>query len=193
MNNGKRKKWKRPSAKRPTVDRKWQPTHRSQERIFQNTGVYLMWNIPFFMLNKFGISDTVGKRRKNVSETTPGIVFTFLSFELAFGLEVEQFVHRLYKLQNVRFWTGSGRTEWFVVFSPIVGLLTLCLNRRFDLQFNTALFTIFDVDITIVRLAFFTPFVWWDGLFWLLFFESFKIILTLIALMILIYAVANIN
>jgi hypothetical protein len=177
----------------PQSSKKWTATHQSQERVFQNTGVYLMWNIPFFMLNKLGISDTVGKRRKTVSETTPGIVFTVLSFELAFGLEIEQFVHGLYKLQNVRFWTGSGRTEWFIVFSPIVGFSTLYLNQRFGLGLNTALFTIFDVDVTVVILAFFTPFVWWDGLFWLLFFWLFKIILIGAAFMFFVYAVAHIN
>lgn len=184
MKNGKRTSGKRLAAKRPSVaDRKWQPTHRSQDRILQNTGVYLMWNIPFFMLNKFGISDTVGKRRKNVSETTPGIVFTVLSFNLAYGLEIEQFVHRLYKLQNVHFWTGSGRTEWFIVFSPIVGFSTLYVNWRFGFEF----------DDKILICAFFTPFVWWDGLLWLMLFWFFKIILIGVVFMFFVYAIAHIN
>lgn len=163
--------------------KKWTATHRSQDRILQNTGVYLMWNIPFFMLNKFGISDTVGKRRKNVSETTPGVVFTVLSIDLAFGLEIEQFVHRLYKLQNVHFWTGSGRTEWFITFSPVVGFSTLYINWRFGL----------DLDDKYLIAAFFTPFIWWDGLFWLLTFWLLKIILIGAAFMFFIYAVAHIN
>ena len=183
--------WQKPSGR--SSRKKWQPTHRSQNRILQNTGVYLMWNIPFFMVNKFGISDTVGKRRKNVSETTPGIVFTVLSFELAFGLEVEQFVHRLYKLQNVHFWTGSGRTEWFITFSPIVGFSTLYLNNRFALGLNDAGATMFGVEVKYLWFAFFTPFVWWDGLFWLLIFAAIKIVLIGAALMFLIYAIAHIN
>lgn len=173
--------------------RQWQPNHRSQDRVLQTTSVYLMWNIPFFMVNKFGISDTVSKRRKNVSETTPGVVFTVLSFELAFGLEIEQFVHRLYKLQNVRFWTGSGRTEWFVTFSPIVGFSTLYLNNRFGLGLNDRGVTAFGVEIKYLWMAFFTPFVWWDGLFWLLLFAAIKIVLIGAALMFFIYAVAHIN
>ena len=168
---------------KPPSSKKWTATHRSQDRILQNTNVYLMWNIPFFMLNKFGISDTVDKRRKNVSETTPGVVFTVLSFDLAFGLEIEQFVHRLYKLQNVRFWTGSGRTEWFITFSPVVGFSTLYINRRFG----------FDFDDLVLIGAFFTPFIWWDGLFWLLTFWLLKIILIGAVFMFFIYAVANIN
>lgn len=173
---------------------KWaEQTHRSQGRVFKNTGVYLMWNVPFFMLNKFGISDTVAKRRKNVSDTTPGVVFTVMSFELAFGLEVEQFVHRLYKLQNVHFWTGSGRTEWFVVFSPIVGFSTAYLNARFGWGLTEKTFDVFGVHVPALTFAFFMPFVWWDGIFWLLIFASLKIVLIGAAFMFLIYALAHIN
>ena len=173
--------------------KKWTATHRSQDRIFQNTGVYQMLNFPFFFVNKFGISDTVGKRQKNVSETTPGAVFTIASVDLAFGLEIEQFVHRLYKLQNVHFWTGSGRTEWFVVFSPIVGFSTAYLNTRFGWGLTEMTFDVFGFDVPALTFAFFTPFVWWDGLFWLLMFAALKIILIGAVFMFFIYAVAHIN
>lgn len=161
----------------------WTPVHQSQNRLFQQTFVYLMSNFPFFMLNKFGISDTVEKRRGNVSETTPGVVFTVLSFDLAFGFEIEQFVHKLYKLQNVYFWTGSGRTEWFVTFSPIVGFSTLYINWVFG----------FDFDDWVLISAFFTPFIWLDGVFWLLFFWILKAMVLMAAAFFLLYLIAHIK
>jgi hypothetical protein len=142
-----------------------------------------MCNVPFFFINKFGISDTVAKRRKNVSETTPGLVLTVLSLRMAFGLEVEQFVHRLYRLQNVRFWTGSGRTEWFVTFSPVVGASVLYVNSRFGLE----------LDYKVLVGAFLTPFVWLDGLFWLLAFWMLKALLVLALSAAFVYAVANMS
>lgn len=170
-------------SKKKTSKKAWQSNHRSQGRVFQNTGVYLMCNVPVFFLNKFGISDTVAKRQKNISETTPGAVFTVLSFDLAFGYKVEQFVHGLYKLQNIRFWTGSGRTEWFVVFSPIVGFSVLYMDRRFG----------FGIDKYFLAAAFFTPFVWWDGIFWLLLFRLLKFISIAATFIFVFYAIANAN
>lgn len=136
---------------------KMSPAHRSQDRILQQTKVYVMHNVPIFWLNKFGISDKPKARSRNVSETTAGFVFYLFAPELEFGWHIEQFVHRLYQFQNVHFWTGSGRTEWFLVFSPVVGSLVLFgsyyLNIALELKFYV--------------LAYFTPFVWLDGLFWL--------------------------
>ncbi len=171
-------------AKRKVSNRKsWSPGHRSQQRIFEETFVYLMTNIPFFMVNKFGITDKQAARRKTVSVTTPGLVKTVLSVNLAFGYDVEQFVHGLYKLQNVHFWTGSGRTEWFIVFSPIVGCAALWANNRFGL----------DMTIKQLGLCFFTPFIWWDGIFWLLLFRAMKLIFVAAAFFLCLYAVAHIK
>ena len=163
--------------------RHWEPHHRSQDRLFQNTGVYVMTNFPVFWLNKFGISDKVRNRERNVSETTPGLVFAIFSLKLAYGFQIEQFVHGLYSFQNVRFWTGSGRTEWFIVFSPIVGFATFYLNSHFSLGLSP--FTI--------TLAFFTPFVWWDGIFWLLFFGVLKFIIAAAVLLVACFAIAHIK
>ena len=96
------------------------PAHASQQRLLQTTCVYVMHNFPYFWLNKFGISDKPGARRKNVSETAPGYVFYLFAPNLLYGWECEGFVHTLYALQRVRF-KGSGSSEWFMVFSPIVG------------------------------------------------------------------------
>lgn len=133
------------------------------------------------MVNKFGITDKTINRRRNVSETTPGLVGTVLSVNLAFGYDVEQFVHRLYKLQNIHFWTGSGRTEWFIVFSPIAGSALWYLDYRFGWQ------------LTYKQLAFgfFTPFVWWDGILWLLFFRILKLIFVAGAVIFVLYIIAH--
>lgn len=157
--------------------------HRSQDRVLQETFVYLMFNVPFFFVNKFGISDKTKDRVKNVSETTPGLVQMWLNLELAFGYEVEQFVHRLYKLQNLHFWTGSGRTEWFVVFSPIVGASVWYLNYRFNLG----------VPDRVLKYSFFTPFVWWDGLLWLIIFRGLKFVAGLAIMFFAVYALAHIK
>lgn len=181
---------RKPSAK-PKQRKGWQPTHVSQNRIFQETFVYLMANFPFFFLNKFGISDHTAKRTKNVSETTPGIVWKWSAFNLAFGLEVEQFVHGFYKFQNVHFWTGSGRTEWFVVFSPIVGCVALLVNYSFGMVgiINHTFQT--NTGERVLWLSFFTPFIWWDGLFWLLLFRAMKILFVLFIVVLLVYFVAH--
>lgn len=155
--------------------------HRSQNRILQETFVYLMTNFPFFFLNKFGISDKTKNREKNVSETTPGEVRILTTFELPFGYEVEQFVHRLYRFQNVRFWTGSGRTEWFIVFSPIVGTSVLYLDYRYGLNLET----------TTVLISYFAPFVWLDGLFWLIFFRLIRLFFGLGVIFLMIYLLAH--
>jgi len=140
-----------------------------------------MTNFPFFMVNKFGITDKTTARRRNVSETTPGLVQTVLSVNLAFGYDVEQFVHRLYRFQNIHFWTGSGRTEWFVVFSPITGAALWYLDYRFGLHLTNKQ----------LAFGFFTPFVWWDGILWLLFFRILKLIFILCVVFFVLFCIAH--
>lgn len=140
-----------------------------------------MHNVPIFWLNKFGITDHTAARRRNVSETTPGYVFHLFAPTLEFGWHLEQFVHRLYRLQNVHFWTGSGRTEWFIVFSPVVGSLVVAGSIYFDLTLNWKEYC----------LAFFTPFVWLDGLFWLCIFFLGRIAIFVGLFLVLCWFVAN--
>lgn len=157
------------------------PAHQSQQRLLQQTQVYLMHNIPFFWLNKFGITDHSKARRRNVSETTPGYVFYIFAPRLEFGWHLEQFVHRLYQFQNVHFWTGSGRTEWFWVFSPASAILFAIGCNYFALQ----------VDWRLYVLAFFTPCVWWDGLLWLLIFSLGRLVIWITIAMSIIYTIAH--
>jgi hypothetical protein len=158
------------------------PAHQSQKRLLQQTQVYLMHNIPFFWLNKFGITDYSKARRRNVSETTPGYVFYIFAPRLEFGWHLEQFIHRLYRFQNIHFWTGSGRTEWFLVFSPATGILFAFGCNYFSIQPDWRLYV----------LAFFTPFVWWDGFLWLLIFSLGRLVIWVTLGMSIIYAITHI-
>lgn len=157
------------------------PAHVSQQRFLQATIVYLMHNIPFFWLNKFGITDKLGNRTKNVSETTPGYVFNVIAPKLEFGWHLEQFVHSLYRFQNVHFWTGSGRTEWFVIVSPIFGTLALFGLPHFGIAASWKVYA----------LAYFTPFVWLDGLFWLIVFSLARILMYGAFILLVCYFVAH--
>lgn len=178
-----------PTTKRKAYKKKLQPgfnqspAHQSQRRFLQATVVYLMHNIPFFWLNKFGITDKLGNRVRNVSETTPGYVFNVIAPRLEFGWHLEQFVHSVYRYQNVHFWTGSGRTEWFVILSPIVGSLVLfglpCIGVHPGWK--------------VCALAYFTPFVWMDGLFWLIVFSFARIVFYGVVILAGAYLIAHAN
>lgn len=158
-----------------------------------------MANIPFFFLNKFGISDTVKKRVQDVDEETPGAVVLVTSAELLYGYQVEQFVHSVYFLQNwynilravglSSLWPGSGHTEWFVNFSPIVGFSVAYLNYRFNLGLIVEDFYYWKYER--LGLFFFTPFVWLDGLLWLLVFRSIRFLLTIGIIFLILYFLAK--
>lgn len=114
-----------------------------------------MGNMPFFWKSKFGITDHAKARRKNVSETTDGVVLTIVCLRLTNGHSREAFVHTLYIWANAPFRRGSGRSEWFLNISPLVGALAWSVDG---------------LPVELYVLAIFTPFVWLDGLFWLLVF-----------------------
>lgn len=137
------------------------PKHKSENRLLQETRVYLMSNFPVFWKSKFGISDNTTARRANVSDTTFGLVFTVLSFDLPFGKKLEGLVHWIYRELNKPFRRGSGRTEWFLNINPLFGLFFVWLMWRTGLR----------PDWYVWALAFFTPFVWLEGLLWLLLFR----------------------
>jgi len=158
------------------------PAHRSQDRILQETRVYVFHNIPYFWINKFGISDNVKNRSRNVSETTAGFAFCFFAPTLAFGWECEQFVHTLYAPLNYVLKEGSGRSEWFIVFSPAVGTLFL-----FGADY------LIDPVWWAYILAYFTPFVWWDGLLWLLIFAFARFLLYGALIMIVVYFLSHLK
>lgn len=143
--------------------RKRSPAHRSDKRILRITGIYLMANVPYIWKSKFGISDTVGKRRANVSETTSGYVFTVASAKITSGHAKEGFVHAVYAWANAPFRAGSGRSEWFLNVSPMswaVGFSALP-----------------GLDWWMYALLLLNPLVWLDGLLLLLVFWAFDVVL----------------
>lgn len=159
------------------------PAHKSQDRILQETRVYVMHNIPLFWINKFGITDHTKQRSRDVSETTAGIAFHIFAPTLAFGWECEQFVHWAYSFLNYELKEGSGRQEWFVVFSPAVG--TLFFFGVGYLQFPVVWWA--------YVLAYFTPFVWWDGLLWLLIFAFARALIYIGAFMVAVYFISHLR
>ncbi len=77
--------------------------------------LYLMVNLPFIHLVKIGISGNVKNRRKNISETTPGLVFPILIVVIPFAWHVEQSMHRVFRRFNAPFGkSASGHSEWFI-------------------------------------------------------------------------------
>lgn len=150
----------------PKKAAKFRKGHKSEQRILQNTNVYLMANVPLVFLCKFGITDNQKARVKNVSETTPGKAFTLISLEVPFGYKFEQFIHSVYSWQNVRLWRGSGKTEWFLTFSPVVGTVNIFLCALYG----------WDQPKEIWALLYIQPLVWLDGLLWLIFFKLSSIL-----------------
>jgi hypothetical protein len=126
-----------------------------------------MHNVPFFYVNKFGISDKPKQRETEVSTTTKGVVFASFTPKLEYGWHVEQFVHTLYSFQRVPFSKGSGRSEWYLVFSPVVGALCWYFDTRYK------------VGLTNLQLGlcFFCPFIWWDALLWLAIFSIMRVVI----------------
>ena len=157
--------------------------HKSQDRALQHTGVYLMCNVPLIFICKFGITDYKKERTKNVSETTAGAVFRLVYFRLPFGYQFEQFIHRLYAFQNFTLSKGSGKTEWFLNFSPVVGSLIIFYASYFNSW----------MSVTAHALSFFPPVVWLDGLFWLIAFRISSLLAGIAIFLFVIYFFAHLK
>lgn len=158
------------------------PSHISQKRILGQTYVYLMHNFPYVWKSKFGITDYEGRRLQDVDESTDGIVFYLMPpVQLPFGWQSEQFVHSVYSWANAPFEEGSGRSEWFVNINPIIGALTFYLSIRYD----------FTLTWWAYLVLVFSPVIWLDGLFWLLFFAAFWYIVAIFGLIAAYYFTFN--
>lgn len=156
------------------------PRHKSQDRILGTTKVYCMSNWPKFWVSKFGITDNTKARVRNVSETTFGTAYHIIPpFTLAWGHACEGFVHALYFLFNAPFRKGSGRTEWFLNINPITCLFLWAMFGNFtSWQYWAALA--------------FSPLIWLDGLFWLLVFSGFRLVLFIAILMAVCFTIIHI-
>ena len=155
--------------------------HKSTSRPLQKTGVYLMGNMPLIFVCKFGISDNVQRRTKEVSDSTPGMVFRIFSINAEFGYRFEQFIHSVYSFINFRFFSGSGRTEWFFNLNIIVGILANAGIYYFDIA----------APLHYRLMLIFSPVIWLDGLLWLLIFLFARLLLFVTGAGILLYILAH--
>lgn len=167
----------------------YSPAHVSQKRILGETKVYVMHNIPVFVASKFGITDHVKARRKDVSESTPGYVFYILPPALVpWGWNGEQLVHLLYCWANLRnfipFWWGSGRSEWFLNINPIVGYGVWYLCEHFGAE---RLLLGRELLWWEWLFVFFSPLIWLDGWLWWIIFSAFKYVLAVAMVVTTIY------
>lgn len=132
------------------------PPHKSDRKLLGRTGLYLMGNFPYIFKCKFGITDHLKHRRRSVSETTDGAVFTIAFARLLNGHGREGVVHGLYFWANAPFRKGSGRTEWFLNINPIIGAFSVWLfgftNWLWYIPF------------------FWSPIIWLDALLWMFIF-----------------------
>ena len=133
-----------------------------KKSILNRTGVYVMANFPYIWKCKFGISGNVSGRRKNVSETTKGIVFKLAHANLPYGHALEQWLHGFYGFAHSPFKRGSGRTEWFLNVNPVCLTAYVCASvYMFGVTPN----------LTVCAALVLSPVIWLDGLLWLLIFS----------------------
>lgn len=116
-----------------------------------------MGNLPYFWVNKFGISDHTKARVNNVSKTTKGAVDTIGDIEMPYGKHCESFVHTFYFFLRTPFDKGSGRTEWFVIVSPVVGFLVFWITGLLKIK----------LPLLAYAACFFFPGIWLDALLWM--------------------------
>lgn len=147
--------------KNPKSNFRQSPAHQSQKRILGETGAYLMSSLLHPFKNKWGISDRTDLRRGQVDNAVTGPVYTVFGREILFGWTCEQMVHWLYQLQNAPMKTGTGRMEWYWTINPIFGtaFVWACASQGWYLEWYW------------FALAFVSPFVWIDGLIWLVLFR----------------------
>lgn len=139
------------------------PAHQSQRRIFGQTFAYLMGSIRFPFRNKWGISDAVELRRAQVDKDISGPVYTVFFRQIPWGWACEQLVHFIYYFQNAPIRKTTGGTEWFYNINPIFG--SLFIYACFKMHLEPAM--------PVYICAFISPFIWIDGLLWLLLFRAF--------------------
>ncbi len=92
--------------------------------------IYLFINIPFLWKCKIGISRNVRRRRRSVSESTPGWVIPVWVVFIPFADGLEKTLHGFFRTFRSPFHSGSGRSEWFMTL-PVLPLAWLILNFMF--------------------------------------------------------------
>lgn len=95
--------------------------------------IYIFLNVPFILICKVGISGNVKARKKQVSDSAPGIAIPIFALKIRNAYGVEQIIHRGFEFLNVPF-IGSGKSEWFwIVIIPfaVIIILSAALLRLF--------------------------------------------------------------
>lgn len=85
--------------------------------------IYLMVCFPTVFLWKVGISGKVGRRARQVSDKVFGIAVPVFAVWVPYAWHLEQFMHGIFYMANVRY--GKGR-EWFLFpVAPFAFLIML--------------------------------------------------------------------
>lgn len=150
---------------------KFSPGHASTSRVFGETHGYLMGCVINPFKSKWGISDKPQIRRTQVDKAVAGPVYTIFSREILWGWMCEQTVHFLYHFQNAPFSKGTGRTEWFINFNPVFGGFVFWLTWNHGAELRELAGISLKTQWGINAACFLFPFIWIDGLLWLLFFR----------------------
>lgn len=160
---------KRRAKKRSSSSFKLSPSHASQGRLLGETGGYLMTAMLFPLKSKWGISDAEKLRRQQVDKGVFGPVYTVFSRVIMFGWTCEQFVHFIYHFQNAPMSKGTGRSEWFWNFNPIFGSVFFFFTWNHAQEVYQACGV--HIKWYFNLLAYLFPYIWIDGLLWLLLFR----------------------
>jgi len=115
--------------------------------------LYLMVNFPLVVFCKAGITGVgVGARARNIDREMPGVPLPVAFVITPFAYQIEQLLHWLCSPLQVRFYRGSGHTEWFFIIAAlpvaiVISALWLAEIWAFDAMFGTrilpALFDLF--------------------------------------------------
>lgn len=151
------------------------PAHPSQNRLLQQSWVYLLCNIPFIFMCKWGISDKPKTRVSQVDKSTIGDVKMVHSAGIPFAWQAEGLVRIMYCWSNVGniapflLRGASGRTEWHLNINLIVGGAVWWFGSHMGMVahcFGS------DLNWRWYALVIFFPVVWLDGLLWILIFRA---------------------
>lgn len=129
-----------------------------------------MGNVQYFWKSKWGISDRTKTRRTQVDKSTPGDVFVVMARDIPFGWQAESLVHSLYFWSNAPFKGKDGGTEWFLNINLIFGSLFYWV---FKYKGYEILASETGIDWWWYVVAAWSPWLWVDGLLWLIFFRLF--------------------
>lgn len=88
--------------------------------------LYLMVNFPLVLFIKAGITGVgVGARARNIDREMPGVPVPVAFVFTPFAYQIEQLLHWLCSPLQVRFYRGTGHTEWFFIIAALPVAITI--------------------------------------------------------------------